>query len=124
MLSLIYNLVLFRYLETIPTTGPSRLGVSSMSNPQWISAAAPIVAGLVTALAAVWTFSRQRTVERRKDQELLATRLVTPFLFAAEDLQSRLYNITQLKPESIMSADQWTSFGTETLLPSRAIFLL
>lgn len=86
-----------------------------MSNSQWIPAIAAVATGVVTALTAVWTFSRQRTIERRKEQELQSTRLITPFLFAAEDLQSRLYNITQLGPRSIMSADQWTSFTTETL---------
>jgi len=86
-----------------------------VSNTQWIPAIAAVVTGLVTALAAVWTFSRQRATEQRREQELQATRLVTPFLFAAEDLQSRLYNITQLEPQSIMSADQWTSFTIETL---------
>jgi hypothetical protein len=65
-----------------------------VSNTQWIPAIAAVVTGLVTALAAVWTFSRQRTIERRKEQEPQAIRLVTPFLFSAEDLQSRLYNIT------------------------------
>jgi hypothetical protein len=81
-----------------------------------IKAVAPVLAALVAAVIAIWTWYRQRAAERQQQQEEQSTRYVTPFAFAAEDLQSRLYNIARLHPETVLDGPpSYRAFATETL---------
>ena len=51
---------------------------------------------LLTVLAglwALWKWSDKRREDRRVEQNRLAALYMNPFLFACEELQSRLYNI-------------------------------
>lgn len=81
-----------------------------------ITLLAPVLAGAITALVAIWTWYRQRAVERGKQIAEQTTRYVTPLLFAAEDLQSRLFNIAKLNPMALLddAADR-RRFATETI---------
>jgi hypothetical protein len=49
----------------------------------------PVAAGLW----AVWRWIVERRADRRSERNRLAAQYVSPFLFACQDLQSRLYNI-------------------------------
>jgi hypothetical protein len=81
-----------------------------------LKAVAPVVAALVAAVIAIWTWYRQRAADHRKQQEEQSTRYLTPFAFAAEDLQSRLYNIARLHPETLLDGPpSYRAFATETL---------
>jgi len=60
---------------------------------------AALGAGLVslgTAVWAVFTWAYQRWQDRKTERRRIAALYVHPFLFAAEELQSRLYNILEL----------------------------
>src|SRR5437879_9139669 len=48
-------------------------------------------------LWAVWTWSQQREQERLTERARLAALYVNPFMSACEDLQSRIYNILELR---------------------------
>ena len=60
---------------------------------EWATLWATLATGLLGAGWAVWKWGRDRSRERLAERTQLATRYVTPFLFACEDLQSRLYNL-------------------------------
>lgn len=85
-----------------------------------LKAVAPILAALVAALIAavitIWTWYWQRAADHRRQQEEQSTRYLTPFTFAAEDLQSRLWNIVRRHPEQLLDGPlSYRSFATETL---------
>ena len=80
-----------------------------------LKAVAPVLAALVAAVIAIWTWYRQRAADHRKQQEEQSTRYLTPFAFAAEDLQSRLYNIAKLHPEKLLDGAASYRAFTETL---------
>jgi hypothetical protein len=61
--------------------------------PEWWGPAVAGASALVAAIWAVWTWRQQRETDRRQALERVDALYVNPFLFAAEDLQSRLYNI-------------------------------
>jgi hypothetical protein len=82
---------------------------------EWAKAAAPVIAGLLTAIIAIWTWYGQRAMERRKEKDTQAARYITPFMFAAEDLQSRLYNLVCLSPSTVLEEDEYRDFASETL---------
>jgi hypothetical protein len=52
---------------------------------------------LATAVWAFWEWSHARDQERKKERERMAALYVNPFLSACDDLQSRIYNILELK---------------------------
>jgi hypothetical protein len=62
-------------------------------NVEWATLLVTLATGLLGAGWAVWKWDRDRSRERLAERARLATRYVTPFLFACEDLQSRLYNL-------------------------------
>jgi hypothetical protein len=81
-----------------------------------LKALVPLAAALLAWFVAAQTWYRQRGAERAASQKIEATKFVTPFLFATEDLQSRLYNISALRAERILSSDdQFQAFAKETL---------
>jgi hypothetical protein len=82
---------------------------------EWAKAVAPVIAGLLAAIIAIWTWYGQRAVERRKEQDTQAARYITPFMFAAEELQSRLYNLVRLSPSTVLQKDEYRAFVRETL---------
>ena len=57
---------------------------------QWLIA-------VTMGLWAVWTWSQQREQERLTERARLAALYVNPFMSACEDLQSRIYNILELR---------------------------
>jgi hypothetical protein len=63
-----------------------------MRNVDWgkvLTVLTPVAAGLW----AVWRWIAERRADRRSERNRLAAQYVSPFLFACQDLQSRLYNI-------------------------------
>jgi hypothetical protein len=86
-----------------------------MQEPELNSAVATVLAALVAAVITIWTFYGQRSAERERAGDVEATHLVTPFLFAAEDLQSRLYNLTVLAPDTLLPAKHYQYLLKETL---------
>jgi hypothetical protein len=62
-------------------------------NVEWATLLVTLATGLLGAGWAVWKWGRDRSRERLAERARLASRYVTPFLFACEDLQSRLYNL-------------------------------
>jgi hypothetical protein len=82
---------------------------------EWAKAVAPVIAGLLAAIIAIWTWYGQRAVERRKEQDTQAARYITPFMFAAEELQSRLYNLVRLSPSTVLQEHEYRAFVLETL---------
>jgi hypothetical protein len=60
---------------------------------EWAALLVTLATGLLGAGWAVWKWGRDRSRERLVERTQLASRYVTPFLFACEDLQSRLYNL-------------------------------
>jgi hypothetical protein len=62
-------------------------------NVEWATLLVTLATGLLGGGWAVWKWGRDRSRERLAERTQLATRYVTPFLFACEDLQSRLYNL-------------------------------
>jgi hypothetical protein len=93
-----------------------RNGLGTAVDTELLKAVAPVLAALVAAVIAIWTWYRQRAADHRKEQEEQSTRYLTPFAFAAEDLQSRLYNIVRLNPEILLDGPQsYRAFATETL---------
>ncbi len=56
---------------------------------QWLIPAA-------TAIWGIWTWAHNQERQRRVERERLSALYVNPFLFACEDLQSRIYNILEL----------------------------
>src|SRR6267142_4181403 len=57
---------------------------------QWLI---PVTMGLW----ALWTWSQEREQERLSKRARLAALYVNPFMSACEDLQSRIYNILELR---------------------------
>jgi len=57
---------------------------------QWVIA-------LATAMWAFLQWSHERDQDRKKERERMAALYVNPFLSACDDLQSRIYNILELK---------------------------
>ncbi len=53
--------------------------------------------GIVPAVWAVWTWAHERKKERMATRQRMVALYVYPFLSACEDLQSRIYNILELK---------------------------
>ncbi len=87
-----------------------------MDTTEVLKAVATVVVALIAAMVAIWTWYRQRAADRRKQQEEQSTRYVTPFVFAVEDLQSRLYDIVRLHPEEVLDGlPSYRAFATETL---------
>jgi hypothetical protein len=62
-------------------------------NFDWASLVATQLTALAAALWAVWKWRQEREADRRAEQDRLASLHLTPFLFACEELQSRLYNL-------------------------------
>jgi hypothetical protein len=60
---------------------------------EWVTLVATQLTALAGALWAVWKWMGERREDRRIEQNRLAALYVNPFLFACEELQSRLYNI-------------------------------
>ena len=82
---------------------------------EWAKAVAPVIAGLIAAIIAIWTWYGQRAMERRKEQDTQAARYITPFMFAAEDLQSRLYNLVCQSPSTVLEEDEYRAFALDTV---------
>lgn len=61
--------------------------------PIEISLIVSILSAAATAVWTVWTWEGQKSTEREEKRERLAAFYVNPFLFAAESLQSRLFNL-------------------------------
>jgi hypothetical protein len=62
---------------------------------EWARLLVTIVATVGAGLWAVWVWRKQREIDRRQERKRVAALYVNPFLFAAEDLQSRLYNLLE-----------------------------
>ena len=62
-----------------------------------ITALATGVAAVATAMWAVFTWVIQRLKDRKSERLRTAALYVHPFMFAADELQSRLYNILELR---------------------------
>jgi hypothetical protein len=60
---------------------------------EWLTLIGAQVTALAGAMWAVIKWREERREDRRVEQNRLAALYVNPFLFASEDLQSRLYNI-------------------------------
>jgi hypothetical protein len=78
--------------------------MSSPADVEWAKLSWTIVAALGTGIVAVgtgiwavFTWVHQRRRDRRAERQRMAALYVYPFLFAAEELQSRLYNILELQ---------------------------
>src|SRR6266481_5960670 len=62
-----------------------------------LAALGTAMAGVATGMWAVFTWVYQRWMDRKVERQRIAALYVHPFLFAAEELQSRLYNILKLQ---------------------------
>jgi hypothetical protein len=82
----------------------------------WITLFTSLATALVAAGWAVWKWSSEREEDRRVERERLASLYLTPFAFACEDLQSRLYNIVCTEGLSLQDTDVAPErFARETL---------
>lgn len=89
---------------------------------EWAKLSWTVIAALGTGMVAVatgmWTvfmWFQQRRKEHREERRRMAALYVHPFLFAAEELQSRLYNILELKGlEPLMDPSNPHPFAEET----------
>jgi hypothetical protein len=82
----------------------------------WVGVAVTIVVPLSAGVWAFWKWSSQREDARRHERRRIDALYVNPFLFAAEDLQSRLFNLLDrngLVP--LRKRDLQGRYATETL---------
>jgi hypothetical protein len=50
---------------------------------------------IIATIWAIWTWKKQKELERDKEEKRLSALYINPFLTACEDLQSRIYNIIE-----------------------------
>jgi hypothetical protein len=82
----------------------------------WVTLFTSLATALVAAGWAIWKWSSEREQDRRVERERLASLYLTPFAFACEDLQSRLYNIVCAGGLSLQESDVTEErFARETL---------
>jgi hypothetical protein len=97
--------------------------MSSPADVEWAKLSWTIIAALGTGMVAVgtgiwavFTWVHQRRKDRSAERQRMAALYVHPFLFAAEELQSRLYNILELRGlEPLMDPANPHPFAEETL---------
>lgn len=62
-------------------------------NADWVGVLITLVATVGAAGWAVWTWASQRKADRLQERQRVDSLYVNPMLFAAQDLQSRLFNL-------------------------------
>lgn len=81
----------------------------------WAGVVGAALIGAATLVWTVYSWRQQRAADRQEERRRIDSLYVNPFLFAAEDLQSRLFNLLDLAGLAALNRRPGSDHAEETL---------